>query len=353
MSQLFSPLVVRGVTFKNRVWVSPMCQYSAVGGVPNDWHFVHLGSRAVGGAGLVVAEATGVSPEGRISPGDAGLWNDEQQLAWSRVTTFIHAQGALAGVQLAHAGRKASTHAPWDRKGNAGVLAAEGGWVPVAPSALPFDDASLVPRALDDAGVAQVVDDFVKSAQRAVAAGFDVVEVHAAHGYLLHQFLSPISNQRADRFGGSFENRVRVVVDVVRAVRAAIPDGMPLLLRISATDWVEGGWDLPQSVQLAALVKDVVDVVDCSSGGSTPHAKIPVGPGYQVPFARAIRKEAGVATAAVGLITDAKQAEKIVVDGDADAVFLARAMLRDPYWATHAARELGVDAPGPKQYWRA
>ncbi len=353
MSKLFSPFTVRGLTLKNRVWVSPMCQYSAVDGVPGDWHFVHLGSRAVGGAGLVVAEATGVSPEGRISPGDTGLWNDAQQLAFSRITTFVHAQGAACGVQLAHAGRKASTHAPWDGKGNVGVDLDHGGWVPVAPSALPFDAASRTPRALDDDGIQQVIDDFAKSARRAVAAGFDVVEVHAAHGYLLHEFLSPLSNQRRDRWGGSFENRVRLVVEVTGAVRAAIPVTMPLFLRISATDWVQGGWDLPQSVQLARLVKGVVDVVDCSSGGAVPGATIPVAPGYQVPFAKTIRAEADIATAAVGLINDAAQAEQIVVDGEADAVFLARAMLRDPYWATHAARTLGVDAPGPKQYWRA
>jgi 2,4-dienoyl-CoA reductase-like NADH-dependent reductase (Old Yellow Enzyme family) len=352
MSALFSPLRLRDVAFRNRVFVSPMCQYSCTDGFATDWHLVHLGSRAVGGAGLVMAEATAVTPEGRISPADLGLWDDAHVEALARVAAFVAGQGAVPGVQLAHAGRKASTQRPWD--GNGVVPPEAGGWRPVAPSPVPFRPGDPVPIELDAAGIRGVVDAFAAATARAREAGFRVVEVHAAHGYLLHQFLSPLSNRRADEHGGSFENRVRLVLEVARAVRARWPEGDPVFVRVSATDWVEGGWDLDQTVALCARLRALgVDLVDCSSGGAVPGAKIPVGPGYQVPFAARIRAEAGIATGAVGLITGAEQAEAIVARGDADAVFLAREMLRDPYWALHAARRLGARGPWPAQYLRA
>jgi 2,4-dienoyl-CoA reductase-like NADH-dependent reductase (Old Yellow Enzyme family) len=354
MSQLFTPIDLRGLTVRNRVWVSPMCQYSAVDGVPNDWHLVHLGALARGGAGLVFTEATAVTPEGRISPADTGLWNDAQQEAWSRIVDFLHDQGAVAGIQLAHAGRKASSHAPWEGRG--GVPDEDGGWQPVAPSDVAFPGLR-EPRALDTDEVAGVVDAFVAGARRALAAGFDVLELHAAHGYLLHEFLSPLSNRRTDAYGGSFENRARLLLEVVREVRAAVPASTPLVVRISATDWVEDGWTDDDSVRLAALLKDAdVDLVDVSTGGNAL-ADIPVGPGYQVPFARRIRREAGIATGAVGMITEPKQAEDIIADGSADVVLLARELLRNPHWPLYAAHELGVQ-PGdgvdwPVQYQRA
>jgi 2,4-dienoyl-CoA reductase-like NADH-dependent reductase (Old Yellow Enzyme family) len=352
-SRLFSPLRLRGVEFRNRIGVSPMCQYSAVDGLATDWHFVHLGSRAVGGAGLVVVEATAVNAEGRISPADLGLWNDRQTEGLARCAGFIEAEGAVAGVQLAHAGRKASTAPPWTGGGYLDV--AEGGWRPlVAPSAIAFRPGAPVPVALSTAGIAQVVEAFAAAARRARAAGFRVVEIHAAHGYLLHEFLSPLSNRRTDEYGGSFENRTRIVRETVAAVRAEWPAELPLFVRVSATDWAEGGWDVEQSVALAReLAAHGVDLIDCSSGGLVPGARIPVGPGYQVGFAERVRREAGIATAAVGLIQDAAQAEQILNAEAADLVLLARQLLRDPYWPLHAARELGVPITWPAQYQRA
>jgi 2,4-dienoyl-CoA reductase-like NADH-dependent reductase (Old Yellow Enzyme family) len=354
MTHLFSPVRLRSTTIRNRVWVAPMCQYSAVDGVPNDWHLVHLGSFARGGAGLVMTEASAVSPEGRISPADAGIWNDEQSAAWARIADFVHGQGATTGLQLAHAGRKASTRPPFEGRGP--VPAGGGGWEAVAPSAVPFPGLA-VPRELTSAEIDRVVEDFAAAARRATGAGFDVLEIHAAHGYLLHEFLSPLSNQRRDEYGGGFENRARLLLRVVEAVRSAVPGPTPLLVRISATDWVDGGWDIDDSVALARLLREAgVDLVDVSSGGNAP-ADIPVEPGYQVRFARRIREEAGLPTGAVGLITEPKQADDILADGAADAVFLARAMLRDPHWPLRAAHELGVPVgqgvEWPKQYLRA
>ena len=352
MSDLFSTLKLRGVEFRNRVFVSPMCQYSSREGLPNEWHLVHLGSRAVGGAGLVMAEATGVSPEGRISPGDTGIWSDEHASAFRPVASFIKSQGAVAGIQLAHAGRKASTDVPW--RGGKPLAESEGGWQPLAPSAVPFAEGHLVPREMSADDIEAVVRQFEDAARRSLAAGFEVIEIHMAHGYLLHEFLSPLSNRRRDDYGGGFEARARFPLRVAEAVRAACPPALPLFVRISATDWAEGGWDLPQSIQFSRRLKEIgVDLIDCSSGGLVPGVKIPVAPGYQTPFAAAVRKEAGIATGAVGMITEAQQAEQIISDGEADAVFLARAMLRDPYWALHAAKALGVDAPAPVQYGRA
>jgi 2,4-dienoyl-CoA reductase-like NADH-dependent reductase (Old Yellow Enzyme family) len=354
MTHLFSPVPLRSLVVRNRVWVAPMCQYSADDGVPNDWHLVHLGSFARGGAGLVMTEAAAVSPEGRISPGDAGIWNDDQERAWARVVEFVRGQGATAAIQLAHAGRKASTRAPFEGRGE--VPFEEGGWQAVAPSAVAFPGLP-VPRELTPVEIDRVVDDFAEAARRSVSAGFDVVEIHAAHGYLLHEFLSPLSNRRADEYGGTLDDRARLLLRVVGAVRDVVPDTMPLLVRISATDWVEDGWSVDDSVALARLLKGAgVDLVDVSSGGNVP-AEIPVAPGYQVPFARRIRTEAGVATGAVGLITEPKQAEDVLAEGSADVVLLARELLRDPHWPLHAAQELGVPAgegvDWPQQYLRA
>jgi len=352
LSKLFEPLAQRSLQLRNRIVVSPMCQYSANAGVPNEWHLVHLGSRAVGGAAVVVAEATAISPEGRISPYDTGLWNEAQVAAWMPINAFVAEQGAIPAVQLAHAGRKASTDAPW--RGHGAVPPSAGGWIPVGPSALAFDASSPVPLALDEAGIRKVVEDFVAAARRAHDAGFRLIEIHAAHGYLLHEFLSPLSNHREDRYGGSFDNRVRLCLEVTRAVREVWPERLPLFVRISTTDWVEGGWDVDQSVQLARRLKGLgVDLVDCSSGGNVAAASIPVAPGYQVPAASRIRREAVIATGAVGLITSAPQANQILEDGHADCVLLARAMLRDPYWPLHAAEELGVSMDWPVQYLRA
>jgi len=349
---LFEPLQQRSLTLRNRLAVAPMCQYCASEGLPETWHLVHLGSRAVGGAALVISEATAVSPEGRISPGDVGLWNEAQQQAWAPITAFVRAQGAIAGVQLAHAGRKASAQRPWD--GGGPLAADEGPWSTVAPSELPFDAGWHVPAALDEAGIGKVIEDFRAAARRALDAGFQVVEVHAAHGYLLHQFLSPLSNRRTDGYGGSFENRTRLVREVVGAVREVWPDDLPVWLRISATDWVEGGWDIEQSVALAAQVRELgVDLIDVSSGGLVPRVSIPVEPGYQVPFARRIREEAGIATGAVGLINEPGQAEAIIADGDADIVLQARESLRDPYFPRRAAKMLGASIDVPLQYQRA
>ncbi|HTP27886.1 MAG TPA: NADH:flavin oxidoreductase/NADH oxidase, partial [Anaeromyxobacteraceae bacterium] len=325
---------------------------SSEDGMPTDWHLVHLGSRAVGGAGLVMVEATAVSPEGRISPADSGIWSDAHAEAFRRIAAFVAAQGAVPGIQLAHAGRKASTEVPW--RGTGLVPPERGGWQPVGASPLPFDAGHPTPRELTSADLEEIAQQFTSAARRALAAGFKVIELHAAHGYLLHSFLSPLANHRTDEFGGSLENRMRFPLAVARAVRAAWPAELPLFARLSCTDWAPGGWDWPDSVELARHLRDAgVDLVDCSSGGLVPHAKVPAGPGYQVPFAAAVRHGAGVPTAAVGLVTEPAQAEQIVATGQADAVFMARAMLRDPYWPLHAARELGVDIAWPNQYARA
>lgn len=349
---LFSRLALREVTLRNRVVVSPMCQYSSEDGFADDWHLVHLGALATGGAALVFTEATAVAPRGRISPQDLGLWDDRHVDGLARVTRFITRHGAVPGIQLAHAGRKAGTARPWD--GGKPVPPEAGGWRPVGPSPIPFDEGYPVPEALDEAGLGAVVEDFAAAARRALAAGFQVVEVHAAHGYLLHSFLSPLSNQRTDGWGGDFEGRTRLLREVVRAVRAVWPERLPLFVRLSATDWAEGGWDLAQSIALArALAPLGVDVIDCSSGGLVPGAQIPVGPGFQTPFAARIRAEAGVPTCAVGCITAPEQADHIVRTEQADLVALARELLRDPRWPLRAARALGQDGPWPPQYLRA
>jgi 2,4-dienoyl-CoA reductase-like NADH-dependent reductase (Old Yellow Enzyme family) len=353
MAELFSALKIRSVTIPNRIGVSPMCQYSSEDGFVSEWHAVHYGSRAAGRAGLVFTEAAAVTPDGRISPNDLGVWSDAHVDGLARCVRFIREQGSVAGIQLAHAGRKASTLPPWQGSGAAPVQA--GGWSPIwAPSALPFGPASAVPQALGVEQIRALASAFAAAAQRAHAAGFQVAEVHAAHGYLLHQFLSPLTNRRTDTYGGPFENRTRAVREVVAAVRQVWPEELPLFIRISATDWAEGGWDLEQSVALARLLKPLgVDLVDCSSGGLLPDVRIPVAPGYQVPFAERLRREAGVATAAVGLIREPAQAEQIVRQGQADLVLLGRQMLREPYWPQRAARELGAPVPHPIQYARA
>jgi 2,4-dienoyl-CoA reductase-like NADH-dependent reductase (Old Yellow Enzyme family) len=352
MSHLFDPLTLRGLTLAHRALVSPMCQYSSTDGFANDWHLVHLGSRAVGGAALVFTEATAVTAEGRISPEDLGIWRDAHVEALARIVQFVHGQHSAAGMQIAHAGRKGSTAAPWN--GGLGVAAASGGWQPVGPTDEPFTSGYPVPRALAADDIAGIVEAFGRAAGRALAAGFDVVEVHAAHGYLIHEFLSPLVNTRIDQYGGSFANRARLCLEIVDAVRAVWPERLPLFVRISATDWAPGGWDLDQAVELSRLLRDRgVDLVDCSSGGAVPYAQIAVGPGYQVPFAERIRREANVATGAVGLITTATQAEEIIVNGRADCVLIARELLRHPYWPEHAASELGRGLPWPRQYLRA
>jgi len=352
MAQLFVPLSLRSVTFRNRIWVSPMCQYSSQDGLPNDWHFVHLGGFAAGGAGLVMVEASGVSPEGRITDRDSGIWSPAHAEAFRRIVTFVEEQGAVAGIQLAHAGRKASTEVPW--RGGKPIVEGPRAWQPLAPSAIAFRPGESAPRAMMKEDIARTIADFAQAARYARDAGFRVVEIHAAHGYLIHEFLSPLSNHREDEYGGSRENRMRFALEVTAAVREAWPAELPLFIRISATDWAEGGWELGDSLVLATRLRDLgADLIDCSSGGLVPHAKIAVGPGYQVQFARAIREGAGIATAAVGMITEARQAEEIVAGGAADAVFLARQMLRDPHFALTAARDLGADGPWPVQYERA
>ena len=349
MSRLLSPLALRGTTFRNRIWVSPMCQYSAVDGMPDDWHLVHLGARAVGGAGLVLTEATAVTPEGRISPQDTGIWNDAQADEWACIAAFVKKQGAAVGMQLAHAGRKGSTRRPWEGRGY--VDPADGGWQTVSASPLPYADWP-APTALTDLAAEAAA--WAAAAVRARDAGFDTVEIHAAHGYLLHQFLSPLTNTRTDGYGGDFAGRVRFPLEVVAAVREVWPDDKPLLVRISAQDWAPGGWSLEESVELARLLRDRgVDLVDCSSGGLVPEQRIEAGPGFQVPFAAAVRAGAGVATGAVGLITEPAQAEQVLADGSADVVLLARALLREPHWPLRAAAELGDDIAWPVQYERA
>ena len=341
-ASLFEPLTLRSVTLRNRVVVSPMCQYSSHDGMASDWHLVHLGSRAVGGAGAVIVEATAVTPEGRISPQDMGLWKDEQVEPLRRVATFVAAQGAVPGIQIAHAGRKAGVAPPW--LGGAAVPLDAGGWVPLGPGEEPFGPAYPRPRAMTPAEIEGVVEAFRSAARRAHRAGFKLLEIHAAHGYLLHEFLSPLVNRRADSYGGSFQNRARLAREVTRAVRQAWPGELPLSVRVSATDWAEGGWDVDECVRLAGLLRDDgADLIDCSSGGAVAHQKIDLRPGYQVPFAARIRREAGVRTAAVGLITEPAQAEAILRGGEADLIVLAREELRSPYWPLHAARALGVD----------
>ena len=352
MSKLFTPFKLGDIEFKNRIFVSPMCQYSSRDGLPTDWHLVHLGSRAVGGAALVMVEATAVSPEGRISPFDSGIWTDEHAQRFEPITRFIRRQNAIPAIQLAHAGRKASTDVPW--QGGRPLGEDAHGWQPIAPSAIPFDDGDPVPREMSAGDIDAVADQFVSAARRSLAAGFQVAEVHMAHGYLLHEFLSPLSNRRSDRYGGSLENRMRLPLEVVRAVRNAWPQELPLFVRISSTDWVEGGWDLEQSIELCKQLKTIgVDLIDCSSGALVPDAKIPAGPGFQTPFAAAIRQAADIATGAVGLITSPQQAEQIVATSQADVVLLAREMLRDPYWPLHAAKALKAEAAWPVQYERA
>ncbi|MGA6993861.1 MAG: NADH:flavin oxidoreductase/NADH oxidase [Candidatus Deferrimicrobiaceae bacterium] len=351
-ARLFSPLRLRERVFKNRIFVSPMCQYSAVDGMPTDWHLVHLGSRAVGGAALVMTEATAVSPEGRITPFDTGIWSREQATAFRKIAGFIHLHGAVAGIQIAHAGRKASTDVPW--RGGKPLETGNGGWQPIAPSPVPFAEGYAVPREMTEADLERVRKAFAAAARHGREAGFEVIEVHMAHGYLLHEFLSPLTNRRTDAFGGSLENRLRFPVSVAHAVREEWPESLPVLVRVSAMDWVEGGWDLPQTIALARELNKIgIDMVDCSSGGAVPDAKIPAVPGFQTPFAAAVRREAGIATGAVGLITEPAQAEQIVSTGLADAIMIGREFLRNPYWPLHAARSLGVDIPCPSQYERA
>jgi 2,4-dienoyl-CoA reductase-like NADH-dependent reductase (Old Yellow Enzyme family) len=352
MPHLFEPLPLRSLTLANRIVVSPMCQYSSVDGVATEWHFVHLASRAVGGAALVFTEAAAVTAEGRISPRDLGVYDDRHVDGLARIVRFVQGQGSAAGIQLAHAGRKASTAPPW--QGGRAIAPADGGWEPVGPAAAPFAAGYPVPRALATAELDGVVAGFRAAATRAREAGFDVAEIHAAHGYLIHEFLSPLSNPRTDRYGGSYDDRVRLCLEVAGAVRAVWPERLPVFVRISCSDWKEDGWDVEQSVELARRLRDRgIDLIDCSSGGAVPDAKIAPGPGYQVPFAERIRREAGIATGAVGMITDPAQADTIVRTGQADCVLLARELLRDPYWPLHAAQELGQPAPWPTQYLRA
>lgn len=353
MAHLFDSLTIHDITFPNRVFVSPMCEYSSQEGFANDWHFVHLGSRAVGGAGLILTEATAITPEGRISPQDLGIWSDDHIEPLARIVRFIHGQGSVAGMQLAHAGRKASTYTPW--LGNGVLPEAEGGWKNVvAPGAVAFAPNYPMPQSLTIDGIREVVSAFAEAARRANQAEFRVIEIHAAHGYLLHEFLSPLSNQRTDEYGGSFENRTRILREVIEAVRKVWPERLPLFMRISATDWTEGGWDIEQSVDLARQAKRLgVDLIDTSSGGNVAKAQIPVGPGYQTAFAARIRREAGILTGALGMITSSAQAEHILATGQGDAVVIAREFLRDPYWPLRAARELGQPVTWPVQYLRA
>ena len=351
-SKLFSPLQIKSLTFKNRMVISPMCQYSATDGFANDWHLVHLGSRASGGVALIIQEATAVAPEGRISPGDLGLWKDEHIEKLQSINQFIFSQNAIPGIQLAHAGRKASVSEPWN--GNKKLDETAGGWNTVAPSALGYHSNEKPPIALDKTGIQKVISDFKSATKRAVKAGYQVVEIHAAHGYLLHQFMSPLTNTRTDAYGGSFENRIRFLLEVLEAVQSEWPENLPLFVRISATDWADGGWNIEESVQLSKILKEKgVDLMDVSSGGLVSHQKITLGPGYQVPFAERIKKETGILTGAVGLIIDADQSETIVATGKADLVLFARESLRNPNLALDFAKELGVDVAWPKPYERA
>jgi 2,4-dienoyl-CoA reductase-like NADH-dependent reductase (Old Yellow Enzyme family) len=352
MSALFSPLTIKSITLKNRIVVSPMCEYSSADGFANDWHLVHLGSRAVGGAGLIITEATAVSPEGRISPEDLGIWKNAHINKLREIVSFIHAHGAVAGIQLAHAGRKASCLSPWN--GGKQIAKDAGGWQTVAPSAIPFYETDMVPDALTVEGIQKVIEDFKAAAQRALKADFKVIEIHGAHGYLINEFLSPLANQRTDAYGGSFENRIRLLLQIVEAIQTVWPPVLPLFVRISATDWTEGGWNEDDSIKLATILKDKgVDLIDCSTGGVITGVKIPLVPGYQVRFAESIKKQSGILTGAVGLITEPDQAEAIVATGQADLVVMARELLRDPYFPFRAAHRLGVDVTWPNQYLRA
>jgi 2,4-dienoyl-CoA reductase-like NADH-dependent reductase (Old Yellow Enzyme family) len=346
---LLTPLVLRDVTFRNRIAVAPMCQYSAENGFANDWHLVHLGSRAVGGAGHVMVEATAIRPEGRITPGDLGIWNEAQAEPLARIARFIKSHGSVAGIQLAHAGRKGSCEPPW--KGGRALGPDAGGWPVVGPSAIPFDDKSPVPVPLSQEAVEAILIAFESAARRVVGAGFEVIEIHAAHGYLLHEFLSPISNDRTDEYGGSLENRSRLLLQLTERLRAVVPDELPLFVRISATDWVTGGWDIDQSVELSKRLKTLgVDLIDVSSGGTTPTARIPIQRGFQVPFARRIRDEAEICTGAVGMISDAQHADEIITGGDADLVLIAREFLREPYWGLNTEHKLHAEPQWPIQY---
>ena len=353
MPSLLDPLTIRAVTFRNRLGISPMCQYSSVDGMPDDWHLAHLGARATGGSGLIITEASAVEPRGRITPDDAGLWNDAQATAWARIVAFCQSHGAKVGTQLAHAGRKANTESPW--KGGKPLTDGRA-WRTIAPSAVPFNDGWHVPAEMSHADIDAVVTAFAHAAELAVSAGFDFIELHAAHGYLLHEFYSPLSNHRTDAYGGSFDGRTRIVGDIVAALRSTMPDSMPLFVRLSCTDWTEGGWTIDDSVALAKELKTIgADVIDCSSAANLPRAEIPVGPGYQVPLAKRIRAEADIMTAAVGMITESKQADAIITEGNADLVLIARASLRDPNFAIRAAKELGLEIETlvPKQYARS
>jgi len=353
MSALFSPITLRGLTLSNRIMVAPMCQYSSEDGEANDWHFTHINSLALSGAGMFCIEATAVEAIGRITPGCLGLWNDATEAALKPVLASVRKRSkAAVAIQLAHAGRKASSHKPWD--GGQLIPLSEGGWVAEGPSAVPHKESETPPRALDEAGLTRIRDAFVAGAKRAERLGIDAIEVHCAHGYLLHQFLSPIANRRTDRYGGSLQNRMRFPLEIFEAVRATFPSTKPVGLRVSATDWVEGGWDLPQTIAFVQELKQRgLDWIDVSSGGVSPQQKIPLGPGYQVPLAQAVKQATGVATIAVGLITEPKQAEDIVASGKADMVALARGMLYDPRWGWHAAVELGGEVSAPPQYWRS
>jgi len=352
MSLLFKSLIIKDIEFRNRIGISPMCQYSAVDGFANDWHLVHYGSRAVGGAGLIIQEATAVSPEGRITPSDLGLYYDEHIEKLMGIVSFIHHQGAVPGIQLAHAGRKASCAVPWE--GGKQITDKEIGWHTVSSSELPFEQEDEKPKSMDIAGIQKIVANFKDAAQRAFRAGYKVIDIHAAHGYLIHQFLSPISNKRTDHYGGSFENRIRLLLEIVKAVHTVWPNHLPLFVRISATDWVEGGWNSEEAVRLSSILKtNGVDLIDCSSGGMVPYAKIPVGPGFQVAFAEKIKRETAILTSAVGLITKPHQAEEILINEQADLVLFGRESLREPYFPFKAAPELGDDVAWPLQYRRA
>jgi 2,4-dienoyl-CoA reductase-like NADH-dependent reductase (Old Yellow Enzyme family) len=352
MSKLFTPLIIKDIEFKNRIVISPMCQYSAVDGFANDWHFVHLGSRAVGGAALVIQEATAISAEGRITPSDVGLYKDEHVEKWQSIVQFIHQQGAVAGIQLAHAGRKAGCAEPWN--GGHQLKGKGGGWRTVAPSAIGFNAEDDVPVSLDSDGILKVIADFKAAAKRSLLVGYKVLEIHAAHGYLIHQFLSPLSNHRTDNYGESFENRIRLLLEIVKAVQTEWPKNLPLFVRISATDWAEGGWNIHDAVKLSSILKaEGVDLIDCSSGGLVPYAKIPWRPGYQVTFSERIRKETGILTSAVGLITEVQQAEHILKKGEADFILIGRESLREPYFALKSAAVLGDEIAWPLQYSRA
>lgn len=351
MAKLFEPLIIKDITFRNRIVMSPMCQYSAEEGYASDWHLVHLGSRAVGGAALIIVEATAVSPEGRISPGDLGLWDDDHIAPLKRITDFVHSTGSIAGIQLAHAGRKASHNAPW--LGSAQLKSSEGGWLTFGPSDIPYSPIEEPPVALNKDGIKKIIDDFRDATLRSVKAGFKVMEIHAAHGYLIHEFLSPLSNHRSDEYGGSFENRIRLLLEITDAVKSVWPDNLPLFIRLSSTDWYENGWDVDETVKLSGILREKgVDFIDCSSGGNIATQKIMLGPGYQVPFAEAVKKT-GILTGAVGLITTAQQAETILQEGKADMILFARELLRNPYFPLTAAKELNVDINWPVQYLRA